>query len=255
MGSRGQLAAAYLVLALLLAGQIGIWFSMRTVQARWLNVPPAPAGANMQALGLGDSQLAYRAAGIMLQNLGDMDGSATPLKDYDFNRLGDWFRLADSLDPRSRFVPVLASFYFGATQDPRELPPVVDYLERVGRRDQGDDWRWLLQALVLARFREHDLNRALVLSRELATQWRPGRPLWMKEMPAFVMTAQGDKKAAYALMLATLKSEGGKVQQAELNSTIIFVCTRILSPAEAPDNPLCRSVPQDWLKMPGLVAK
>ena len=106
---------------------------------------------------------------------------------------------------------------------------MIDYLEMVGKRPGGDDWRWLLQAIVLARFRAGDNDRALVLAHELAAQWQPGRPLWMKEMPAFVMTAAGDRKAAYALMLAVLRDETGKVSQPELNSTIIFMCTRILT--------------------------
>jgi hypothetical protein len=221
-----------------------VWFYARHIEARWDNVPPVPSYHGAKAFGLGDGQLTYRFAGLMLQNLGSTGAYNEPLKNYDYDKIGQWLRLADRLDPRSDFMPLLAAFYFGATQDSRQLPPIVDYLATVGRRDDGigEKWRWLAQAVYIARWRMQDMGKALDLAEELAKQWRPGRPLWIKEMPAFVMTAAGDKTNAYGLMLAVLNEEKGKVPQAELNNTMFFICHSILSPSEADKNPLCTSL-------------
>jgi hypothetical protein len=44
-------------------------------------------------------------------------------------------------------------------------------------------------------------------------------------------------------MLKILNEEKNKVQQAELNNTMFFVCHSILDPADAATNPLCTSLP------------
>lgn len=235
----------YVLFTAVLFINTAIWFHARHLHARWGNVPPVPSYSGAMAFGLGDGQSAYRTIGIMMQNLGNSGAYNEPFKAYDYNKVGQWLRLGDRLDPQSNFLPVLAAFYFSATSNPAQLPPIVDYLATVGRRDDGTGikWRWLAQAVYLARWKEHDLAKALGLANELATKWRPGRPLWIKQMPAFVMTAAGDKKGAYGLMLEILNEEKGKVQQAELNNTIYFICHSILDPADAADNPLCTSLP------------
>jgi hypothetical protein len=229
----------YTLFAALLFCNMGVWFYARPLHARWANIPPVPGHARTVAFGLGDRQFSYRIIGLMLQNFGNTDEHYIPLKDYDFNRIGAWLFLADYLDPVSDFTPTLAAYYFGATQNPADLPPIIDYLEKVGKRPGLEKWRWLAQALYLARFRMHDMNRALELASELAALWQPGRPLWIKQAPVFVMTAAGDKATAYGLMLQILKDEEGKVPRAEINSTIFFICQRILDKNTASGNPLC----------------
>lgn len=235
----------YLLFFLALIGNTGLWSHSHYLQSRWDNVPPVPGKAGAQAFGLGDPQFAYRATGMMLQNIGSTGAHYVPLKDYDYDKVGQWLFLADYLDPRSDFVPNLAAYYFSATQNPKQLPPIVDYLALAGSHDDGtgEKWRWLAQAVYLARWREGDMKRSLELAQELAAKYRPGRPLWIKQMPVFVMTAAGDKKSAYELMLAILKEEEGHAPAPEINSTIIFICQRILDKQEAAGNQLCISLP------------
>ncbi|MCB9991585.1 MAG: hypothetical protein H6867_09505 [Rhodospirillales bacterium] len=93
----------------------------RPLQARWVNVPPVPSEAAAIAMALGDRALAYRMYGIMIQNLGDTGGRVTPLKDYDYPRLGQWFMLEDKMDERSDFIPYLAAYYFGGVRNRKIL--------------------------------------------------------------------------------------------------------------------------------------
>ncbi len=239
----------YTAFAVLFAANAAFWWSARPLRTVWANVPPPPStfGASMGTLG--DRQLAYRIGGLMLQNFGDTGGMTTRLDQYDFNKLGAWFRLEDGLDPHSSYIPYLASFYYGGTQNGAQLRPVVDYLADVGRRPHHvkngiPNWRWLGQAVYLARFRLGDLDLALKLANELATLNRPGMPAWTKQMPVFVMNAQGDKAAAYALMMSILKEDGGKMQKAEVNFMIWYICARLLDSKQAALNPVCTSNPE-----------
>lgn len=195
----------------------------------------------------GDPQMAYRIYGLMLQNLGDTGGRSTALKDYDYGRLGEWFFLEDSLDERSNYIPMLAAFYFGATQSGEDLVPVIDYLEAAGRHPYEQKWRWLAHAVYLARHGEDNMGRALELANELAALWQPGRPAWMRQMPALILTAEGDRQAAYDIMLGILKSGAEKMDPAEVFYTRDYICNTILSAGEAAANPLCKDVkrPED----------
>jgi hypothetical protein len=237
----------YVFFLLMLVCNVMLWVYSHRQYARWANVPPVPDKSGIVSFALGDRQLAYRSTGLMLQNLGNTGADNEPFQNYDYGRIGKWLELGDRLDSRSDHLPFLAAFYFGATQNPAQLPPIVDFLAKAGRRDDGagEKWRWLAQAVYLARWREHDMGLALQLAQELAEKWHPGRPLWIKQMPAFVMTAAGDKKTAYGLMLRILKEEQGKVQQAELNNTMIFICQRILDKEEAVNNELCKTLPPE----------
>jgi hypothetical protein len=228
-----------ILFVLVLALNIGFWFYARPMRPIWDNVPPVPGEKGMAAFALNDRQFGYRLTGFMLQNLGNMGGRATPLREYNYDHIGQWLFLADKLDPVSNFTPLLAAYYFGATQDQRKLGPIIDYLATVGQRPGPDKWRWLAQAVYLARFRVGDMDKALALANTLASLWEPGLPLWMKQMPAFVLEAKGDKKEAYGMMLTILKDQADKMTPQDVNATIGYICEQILSSKEAATDPLC----------------
>ncbi len=193
---------------------------------------------------MGDRQLAYRTIGIMLQNLGDTGGRSTSLNDYNYDELGKWLLLTGELDAKSNFVPFLASFYFGAVQDTSKMPPLLDYLHVAGQRPGGKRWRWLAQAVYLARFKMNDLDRALVHAKALAALENKDMPTWTRQMPAFVMNAQGNKEEAIGMLLEILESGEDSIHPNEVNHTREYICTRILDEKEAAGHPLCENLPE-----------
>ncbi len=232
-----------ILLSLALLLNLGLWLSVRGVQARWGNVPPVPNVKYADSYGLGDAQLSYRIIGLMLQNLGDTGGRTIALKDYDYDELTKWFFLQDKLDPKSDYTPYLAGFYFSGLQEPQKYVPVLDYLEMVGARPYGQKWHFLVQAIYMARFVIGDMDRALEMAYKLARINNPDMPNWTRQMPAFVMTAQGKKEAAYALMVEILRTSADKLSPNEVNALRAYVCDRILEKNEADINPLCKNIP------------
>lgn len=237
---RDKVIKGLLFLALVL--NVALWFSVRGVQEAWENVPPAPDKRFGASYGLGDTQLAYRAIGLIIQNMGDSGGRTTSLKDYDYHELAKWFFLADGLDPVSNHAPYLAAFYFGGVQEADQFRPLIDYLVLVGTRPVGDKWRFLAHAIYLARFEMQDQDTALMLSEKLAKVNNPKMPGWTRQMRAFVMNAQGKKDAAYALLLEMLKDERGLAPN-EANFLRWYICEKVLEKAEAKLNPLCKDNP------------
>lgn len=232
-----------IILAVALVCNIGFWLSVRSVKSQWGNVPPAPKAELAASSGLGDTQLSYRIIGIMLQNLGDTGGRTTALKDYDFAELSKWFFVQNSLDHHSNYIPYLAAYYYSATQEPLKFRPVIDYLEAVGQSPEGEKWRFLAQAVYLSRFVMNDTDLALKLANQLAAHKNPNMPSWTRQMPAFVMTQAGDKKAAYGLLVEILRSGAKTMAVEEVTNMRYYICDRVLEPEQAKFDPLCKDLP------------
>ncbi len=225
---------------LAMALNLCVWWHALDVRARWGNVPPVPSTASAALMALGDKQMAYRTHGLLIQNLGDAGGEARPLSDYNYENLTKWFWLEDALDSRANFIPSLAAYYFSANQDTQAIEPIIEYLAEIGQRPGPQKWRWLAQAVYLARFVQHDYDQALVLAEKLAALNEPDMPTWTKQMPAFVMMQQGDKDGAYQILLNILGSQVTHLQAPEINFMREYICDRILSKEEKAIDPICQ---------------
>lgn len=185
-------------LALALSVNVAFWFGAHETFAQWGNVPPVPTKNGARAMMLGDEQFSYRFGAMTLQNLGNSGGRVTAVKDYDYKKLGQWFWLLNDLDPASNHVPMMAAYYFGATQKPEDVAVVVEYLGTVGQNPVGNKWRWLVHAIFLARHRMDNLPLALDMAYALSRMQPVGDvlPAWARQMPAFVLAEQGEKQSA-----------------------------------------------------------
>ena len=217
------------------------WSHFRATQAEWLNVPPVPSERVATAFGLGDTQFAYRNIALMIQNLGDSGGQVRSFDDYNYEELGKWLELQNELDSRSKVMPYLAAYYFGAVQTPQKLVPIIQYLENVGSVGVDDKWRWLAQAIYLARYRLEDMDWALRMAAQLsALQTKiDDLPVWAKNMHVMLMSVSGEKEAALDILLQTLESERDKMEPAEILFIADYICNQILEPSKAAIMPLC----------------
>ncbi|MEM6812369.1 MAG: hypothetical protein AAF549_07875 [Pseudomonadota bacterium] len=213
------------------------WFYTKDLEAKWLNVPPAPSLERSAIFALGDSQMAYRFYTIMLQNLGNVGGEVQALKNYNYNQLKDWFFLLDQLDSQSDAVPLLAAYYFGAVNDPDKLKRVIDYLVIVGSRPEGEKWRWLGHAVFIARHVIKDNELALDLAYKLAANKSPDLADWAKQMPAFILQEEGDTKEAFDIMMSILISNVDTLHPAEINFMTDYICNTILINAPTIEKP------------------
>lgn len=204
-------ARANIMLAATLVLNLAFWSGSKFIYAKWEGVPPVPTRNGATMMALGDPEFAYRLGAITLQNLGDSGGRVTPIRNYDYARLGAWFKLLDDLDPASDHVPMLAAYYFGATRVPADVAVVVDYLSAAGARPIGSKWRWLVHAIFLARHRLDDLQLALDLAYKLSKMQLVDdvMPGWARQMPAFVLKEQGDREDARKIITELLLTGHG----------------------------------------------
>ncbi len=215
-------------LFLFLGLNAAFWLGGRDIYAKWSGVPPVPGKSGAVMMTLGDPQFSFRFLALTLQNLGDTGGQTAAVKDYDFQKLGKWFWLLHDLDPASNHVPMLAAYYFSVTTDPANVAVLVDYLGTAGQSPVGEKWRWLAQAVFLARYRMKDLDRALELAYKLA-QLEPvdgAMPIWARQMPAFILTAKGEKEGAEHIVLSLL-ANSRDLDPKEINFMKSFLVERL----------------------------
>lgn len=196
-----------LLLLGLLAAQIGFARSVRHIPVEVLLVPEPPGPAGLAAQAFGDDEFLFRARALQLQHAGNLDGRILPLAALDYAKLAAWFALFDRLDPVAEVVPTAAAFLYSGTQRPADTHYLIDYLERHALHDPARKWRWLAQAVQMARYRLGDIERARALARELRLLPYSGIPYWARELEVFILTDLGEKAASRAILEAVLATD------------------------------------------------
>lgn len=169
-----------------------------------LRVPGTPPSAETALLmALGDRQLAFRLQALRLQNAGDTGGQFTPLSQYNYAQVGHWLALLDRLDAASSVGPVMAAYYYALTPNRDDLRPLIAYLEAHAAHDPAQKWWWHAQAAYLAQYRLGDTQLALAIAYRLRDA--PGRrPVWTRQLPAFIHEQRGEREQARAIMQSLL---------------------------------------------------
>ncbi len=206
---------------------IYLWFDIHQITQTHFDTPPVFEKEKSLLSTLGDQELLHRKNAMMLQNLGNQTGNTISLKDYDYQRLGEWFHLQDSLNQYSDVTPMMAAYYFGAVKDTQKLEHVVDYLAVVGARPDGEKWRWLGHAVYLARDTMQDSDKALELAYLLSNNSNSDMADWAYQMPAFLLEAKGEDHLAYEIMLGILTSRADKLHPNEVNYMVDYICNRL----------------------------
>lgn len=207
------------------AMQVGFWWHTHRLRPMMEIVPEPPTLLATKALSFGDSQFLYRYYVALLQNFGDTYGRFTPLKDYDYPRLYQWFTLMDELDARSNLTASLAAYYFSQSQNPADTRHVIRYLEEHYDRNPEKKWWWLGQAAFLADFRLKDQELALKLAYKLAKT--PGElPFWARQLPAFIHEKRGEYDAAFHIIEGIL-ADYQNIPVGELNFMRYFIEERL----------------------------
>lgn len=215
-----------LALYFIVAAQIFFWTFSKEYRPDLAIVPPVPSKEAVKAISLGDEQFYFRTLAFELQNAGDTFGRFTALREYNYPKLYQWFTMLDTLDNKSHFVPSLAGYYFSQTQNTPDVIYVINYLREHAERDMYHKWWWMAQAVYLANHKLKDKEMALQLAYKLAATPRDDIPLWVKQMPAFILEKMGEEQQALIIIQDILKN-AENIDPGELNFMIYFIKDRL----------------------------
>ena len=193
-------------------------------------VPPIPNKYLVNVISLGDREFYFRTLALKLQNAGDTFGRFTPLKNYDYKKLYEWFKFMDILNSTSRVIPSLASYYYSQTQNHSDAIYVIKYLDEHAAIDIDKNWWWLYQAIHIARLSLNDNKLSLELAYKLSKNEAKDAPIWTKQMPAFLLAKMGENCEAFFIISQMLKdNESGKriIKAEEMNFMRYFIKDRL----------------------------
>lgn len=213
-----------------------LWPGVRSVVPFMEIVPDVPSELTVKALSFGDEQFYFRVLAMEIQNAGDTYGRFTALRKYDYNKLEKWFYLLDTLDPKASHIVALASYIFSQTPKYEDLPHMVRYIEDHSYRDLRNNWWWMSQAVIIANHKLKDKKWALELAYKLAeTPDDVKKPIWVKQMPAFILEQLGEKAEALAIIYGIAQS-ADDLSPGEINFMNYFIQQRLGMVNEAVEN-------------------
>lgn len=206
--------------------QVGFWFKSEHFKPDVYIVPPLPSKESVAALSFGDEQFYFRAAALKIENAGDSFGRFTSLKKYDYAKLYDWFKLLDSLDHKSKYVPNLAAVYYAQTSNKEDNRYIIKYLDEYVGDNIDEDWWWIYQAFYIAHATLKDDSLALKFAYKLSKNKNEKAPTWTRELPAFIESKLGNDCEAFLVINKMLKdNESGeqKISPAEMDFIRHFI--------------------------------
>jgi hypothetical protein len=213
------------ILALIFLGLQGVyWWHTVSYKPYMEIVPSVPSEVAVKAISFGDSQFFFRVLGIQIQNFGDTFGRFTPLYQYDMGKMENWFRLLDTLDNTSDYIPTMASFYFSQTQNTKDVIHMVNYLRDHSEGRLDTKWWWRAQAVYLANHKLEDPDLALELALPLVKT--KNVPPWVNQLAAFIYEKKGEFEDALAIMQEVEKN-ADNLTPGELRFIEYFVKERL----------------------------
>jgi len=198
-------APLWAAILLLFGGQVLVSQHLKPFRPAIEEMPYPPNPLALKALGLGDDQFLFRAEVSWLQGVGDGGGRLKPLKDYDYDRVIEWLRVIDGLDPQSRSLFEVGARYFGAISDPGSAPlklkALATYFLEVGMSDPAQRWPWLVWAAVKAQHTIGDKELARRAADQLMSlRGAAGAPYWLPLLAPPLYRAAGDSDRAALVM-------------------------------------------------------
>lgn len=218
------LRSAVAIFVSLLALQGAFWWNTHNIRPEMGIVPDVPGEAAVKSLSFGDEEAFFRLYALGIQNAGDTFGRFTALYKYDFNKLTQWFYLLGKLNRQSNYIPAMTTYYFSQSQNPSDIPYLIDYLDDYTKGREKEKWWWVVQAVYLAQYKTEDLNRALELAERL--RGIRGIPIWAQQMAAFIYEKRGEFGEALAI-IEEIAKHPEDYTQGELNFMRYFVDERL----------------------------
>ena len=141
---------------------------------------------------LGDTNAMFYTDALRFQNIGDEFGNSTPLREYDYDNIVAWLRYFDMIESRSNFQPSIAAYYFAVTPDKSQKRAIVAYLNEHYSIAPDDKWWWLLQAILIAKYKIKDYKWSYSMSKTLIDRHMQFLPPWAKNMPLLLLLEMGE---------------------------------------------------------------
>ena len=168
---------------------------------------PEPMNAGLwRVASLGDPITLSRALMLWLQCFDN--GTVTiPYRSLNYAQLTRWLDTVLSLDSKSQYPLLAATRLYAEVSDESRQRLMLDFVYQKFIEDPDRRWRWLAQAVVIAKHRLNDLPLALKFAQALADNTNNNVvPSWARQMHIFIHEDLGEVESARILLGGLLES-------------------------------------------------
>ncbi|MDZ7829060.1 MAG: hypothetical protein U5K33_06100 [Halofilum sp. (in: g-proteobacteria)] len=196
-----------IVLPLLLLVQLawhGLMPGPRASVAPLDDPPPEPM---MRLAALGEPRTLAAAGLLRLQFHDTQPGRSIPFRELDYDRIRAWLERLLALAPDSDYPLLLAVRIYGQVDDPVRQRKMLDFVRSAFIERPRDRWRWLAEAIIIAKHRLDAPRLALDYARLLNQHTRPGEiPFWARDLQVLLLQDLGELESARILIGGMLAS-------------------------------------------------
>lgn len=169
-------------------------------------LPNPIAASDLRVLSLGEPAIAAKLLSYWLLSYDTQQGQVIPFEDINYKRLAGWLDTIQSLDPLSDDATMAAAGVFIDVKDRSRQLMMIEFVRRQFLKNPKRHWRWMVQIVMLAKYRMQDMSLALELAKELRTASAgTSIPFWAQEMEVYLLHDMGQLEAAIALIDAMIK--------------------------------------------------
>ncbi|MGB5584055.1 MAG: hypothetical protein WBO93_10740 [Gammaproteobacteria bacterium] len=198
------------VLLIALSAQL-IWHSQQKPVPARADDLPYPMSARAYVMGsLGEPLAVAKLLNLWLQAFDNQPGISIPLHSLDYSLVMKWLDTILELDPTGHYPMLAAARVYGSVSDRAKQREMMDYIFKKFNQDPDRHWRWLANAVIVAKYELKDLSLALQYATALADNVTSENvPYWAKDMKIIVLEDLGELESAKVLVGGLIAS--GKI--------------------------------------------
>ena len=203
--------AIILMLLVALAAQLTWHGRQQPVGARANDLPYPLSTRAYVIASLGEPVMAAKLLNLWLQAFDNQPGISLPLHALDYSVVTQWLDTILELDPDGDYPMLAAARVYGSVNDRVKQRAMMDFIFEKFNQDPDKHWRWLANAVIVAKHELKDMPLALKYAEALADSTSSKHvPYWAKDMKIIVLEDMGEIEAAKVLV-------GGLIASGEIN--------------------------------------
>jgi hypothetical protein len=187
------------------------WHSRQQPIGARANDLPYPLSARAYVIAsLGEPVMAAKLLNLWLQAFDNQPGISIPLHALDYSVVTQWLDTILELDPNGDYPMLAAARVYGSVNDRAKQRAMTDFIFEKFTQDPDKHWRWLANAVIIAKHELKDMQLALKYAEALADSTTSENvPYWAKDMKIVVLEDMGEIEAAKVLIGGLIAS--GKI--------------------------------------------
>jgi len=178
-----------------------------TVKAQPL--PPPLSAQAYRLISLNEPLVVAKYLNLWLQSFDTQPGISLSYQQLDYSRVIAWLDTILALDPGSQYPMLVAAHIYGSVHNGEKQRQMTEYIYQQFLKNPQQNWRWLADAVIIARHEIKDTSLALKYASALAAQPAGSHtsiPYWAKDLKIFVLEDLDEIAAAKVLVGGLLES-------------------------------------------------